>query len=323
MSALLLFNASSIKANNSNMNLLDILTPLYLLIAFGSLLYKYQFPSLAFWPGIERMIYYVLFPTLIFVALVKAPVDMSLLGKVIIIILVPALVASSLQSLGFLSPNISGPTFTSMFQGSMRNNTAISLVIAAWISPESGLGIMAVIILIMIPVNNITSVSVLMRFGSRKDLKTSSAWKNLAKNPLIIACFFGLFFNILGVQFPKPLLATADFLGRSALPFALLSVGAGLRLNSFFDNKLAITLSSLAKLFVTPLLCWLFCLLSNVEADVAKIAIIFSAMPTAVSSFILAKQLGGDSETMAQIITFQTLLATLTIPLFLFIAQQY
>jgi len=60
-----------------------------------------------------------------------------------------------------------------------------------------------------------------------------------------------------------------------------------------------------------------------VDSDLGKIAIIFSAMPTAVSSFILAKQLGGDTEAMAQIITIQTLLAALSIPLFLLIAQQY
>jgi hypothetical protein len=36
--------------------------------------------------------------------------------------------------------------------------------------------------------------------------------------------------------------------------------------------------------------------------------------PTASSGYILARQLGGDTETMASIITFQTLLAFAAMP---------
>ncbi len=38
-----------------------------------------------------------------------------------------------------------------MFQGTVRNNTAVLLVIAAWLVPDKGIAIMAVIMLIMIP----------------------------------------------------------------------------------------------------------------------------------------------------------------------------
>ncbi len=45
--------------------------------------------------------------------------------------------------------------------------------------------------------------------------------------------------------------------------------------------------------------------------------IIFAAMPTAPSSFILSRQLGGDTRLMASIITFQTLLSVLSLSLLL------
>lgn len=305
------------------MTSLDILTPLYLLIILGFSLKRFNFPSLAFWTDIERMTYYVLFPTLIFVSLLKAPVDLSLLGKIIIIILIPTLISGLLQWLGFLSPKLSRGTFSSMFQGAVRNNTAISLVIAAWLIPDKGLAIMAVIMLIMIPAVNLMSIFILLRYGRSTTVASPSLWYGILSNPLIVACALGLFFNMLGVRLPQSLLDTADFLGRSALPFALLAVGAGLKFDSILQNKLAITLSSLTRLILIPTLCWLLCLLLNVEQDVAKVAIIFSAMPTAVSSYILARQMGGDSEGMAQIITFQTTLAAFTLPLFLIIAEQY
>lgn len=307
------------------MNLLDILIPLYLLISLGYILKKYQFPNQDFWPGIERMTYYVLFPTLIFVALLKAEINLELITKVFIVISIPVFLSGLFQWLGFLSPNLSRATFSSMFQGAVRNNTMVSLVIAAWLVPSNGLVIMALIILIMVPYNNLSSIYILLRYGNTEGNAPTqkTLWLNIIKNPLIIACILGLSLNILEVKLAKPLVNTADFLGRSALPFALLAVGAGLKFGSLFEKKLAITLSSFAKLILTPLLSWGLCILFDAGADLTKVALIFSAMPTAVSSYILAKQMGGDADTMAQIITIQTLLAALSIPVFLFIAQQY
>lgn len=305
------------------MNLLDILTPLYLLITLGFFLKKYDFPNQDFWPGIERMTYYVLFPTLIFVALMRATIDLTLIRNVAIVTLVPAMISGLSQWLGFLSPNLSRATFSSMFQGSVRNNTAISLVIAAWLVPDRGLAIMAVIILIMIPVNNLTSILILLRYGDAGENVPSNWWLGVLKNPLIIACALGLAFNISGINLPRSLIETADFLGKSALPFALLAVGAGLKFGTIFKNKLAISLTSFSKLILTPLLSWGLCILIGVNSDLAKIVIVFSAMPTAVSSYVLARQMGGDAEGMAQIITFQTIMAAFTLPVFLLIAQQF
>ena len=308
------------------MSLLDILIPLYLLISLGYLFNKYQFPNPEFWSGIERMTYYVLFPTLIFVALVKAEINLALVLKVLIVISIPALFSGLFQWLGFLSPNLSRATFSSMFQGAVRNNTMISLVVASWLVPSNGLAIMAIIIMIMVPFNNFSSIYILLRYGKStqsKDATAAKLWIGILKNPLIIACILGLSLKILDIKLANSLINTADFLGRSALPFALLAVGAGLKFGSLFEKKLAILLSSFAKLVLTPLLSWGLCVLFDAGSDLTRVAIIFSAMPTAVSAFILAKQMGGDADAMAQIITIQTLLAALTIPVFLLIAQQY
>lgn len=306
------------------MNLLDILIPLYLLIILGYLLKKYQFPNQEFWPGIEKMSYFILFPTLIFVALLKAQINLELITKVIIVVSLPAIISGLMQYLGFLMPSQSRATFSSMFQGAVRNNTMISLVIVAWLVPSNGVAIMAIIILIMVPFNNLSSIYILLRYGDGdKDISFSKVLFGIIKNPLIIACALGLILNVSSIELARPLINTADFLGRSALPFALLAVGAGLKLDSLFEQKLAILLSSFSKLILTPLLSLGLCILLDAGSDLTKVAIVFSAMPTAVSAYILSKRMGGDSTTMAQIITVQTLLAAFTIPVFLFVSQQY
>lgn len=307
------------------MNIIDILIPLYLLITLGFFLKKYQFPSNEFWPGMEKMIYFILFPILVFVAILKAPMEISLFAKLAILTLIPAVLSGLLQYAGFLSPSMSRATFSSMFQGAVRNNTTISLIIVAWLVPDIGLAMIAVIVLIMVPFNNVTSVLVLLHYGKEGNTQKSSTslWKGVLKNPLIIASASGLALNAFGLKLPDPLLNTAEFLGRSALPFGLLAVGAGLKFGSFFDNKLAIFLSSVGKLVITPAVTYGLCIMLSVEADIAKVVIIFSAMPTAISSYILAKQMGGDADGMAQIITFQIIAAAFTLPVILLITQNY
>ncbi len=251
--------------------------------------------------------------------------EISLFAKLAILTLIPAITSGLLQYAGFLSPSMSRATFSSMFQGAVRNNTTISLIIVAWLVPDTGLAMIAVIVLIMVPFNNVTSVLVLLHYGKEGNTQENSAswWKGVVKNPLIIASASGLVLNAFGLKLPDPLLNTAEFLGRSALPFGLLAVGAGLKFGSFFDNKLAILLSSMGKLVITPAVTYGLCIMLNVEADIAKVVIIFSAMPTAISSYILAKQMGGDADGMAQIITFQIIAAALTLPVILLIAQSY
>jgi len=48
-------------------------------------------------------------------------------------------------------------------------------------------------------------------------------------------------------------------------------------------------------------------------------AVIFASVPTAVSSFALASQLGGETKLMARIISIQVALSFITIPLVLVI----
>ncbi|MFW6143106.1 MAG: AEC family transporter, partial [Desulfovermiculus sp.] len=106
-------------------------------------------------------------------------------------------------------------------------------------------------------------------------------------------------------------------LGRAALPVGLLAVGAGLRITSLHSNISALIASCLIKLILFPLGTALFCLLFQVTGDAKTVAVLFASLPTAVSAFILARQLGGATTLMASIVTVQTVLAALTMPFML------
>ena len=69
---------------------------------------------------------------------------------------------------------------------------------------------------------------------------------------------------------------------------------------------------------IKPALVLKLCNQLNLSALATGILLIAFIAPTASSAYILARQLGGDLDTMASIITLQTLLAFGIMPLWAF-----
>ncbi len=68
------------------------------------------------------------------------------------------------------------------------------------------------------------------------------------------------------------------------------------------------------KLLFLPLVVVGLAALFGVSALALKVAILYAAMPTAPSAYILAARLGGDAALMAGLITAETLVAVVTLP---------
>ena len=52
-------------------------------------------------------------------------------------------------------------------------------------------------------------------------------------------------------------------------------------------------------------------------------AIIAGAVPTAATSYVMARKMGGNAELMSNIMTFQVIAAIVTLPAFIYIAEHY
>ncbi len=296
--------------------------PLYLLIGLGMVLRSLAFPSTSFWAEVEKLTYYILFPALIFSSLSRAEISTELMQLILLIIALPTMFVGALQGLGLIRQTVSGPTMTSMFQGAVRNNTTLGLVIIALIMPDGGIALMALTMTSMIIINNLISVWMLERYAHQASPPSlQKTTKNMISNPLILASIAGLVVNLSPLSLPGALLDTIKYLGNTGLPLALLAIGAGLKLKTVSGKLIAIGLPSLSKLVLLPLVTWFLCRYLQVSTELSKVFILYAAMPTAMSSYVLASQMGGDKETMAQIITFQMLTATLTLPIIISVIQ--
>ena len=95
---------------------------------------------------------------------------------------------------------------------------------------------------------------------------------------------------------------------------ALLAVGAALRLRTVGDSLGMITFTSVVQFAFKPIAAWIIGGWLGLEGLTAIVVVIFMAVPTAPSAYVLARQLGGNYQAMASIITAQTLLAFITLP---------
>jgi predicted permease len=137
----------------------------------------------------------------------------------------------------------------------------------------------------------------------------------LARNPIILSTLAGVAFSLSGLALPAPLMNTLDILGRAALCLGLICVGSGLVFSTTGLRPVALGFTSLLKLLAMPLLAAKVCLMFAVSAPVALAACFYCALPTAPNAYIMARQMGGDTRLMAALITLQTALAALTVPL--------
>ena len=290
--------------------MLDAILPIFLLIVIGFSMKHYQVFSDAFWNDAEKLVYYVLFP-----ALLVSKMSVADLSQTDAIPLISALwlglgIISLLILLIKPLLNITDSSFTSVFQGATRINTFVGLALAESLFGNSGLVTAVLVAAILIPALNFLVVIVLHRYGTNhRQTSVIGVLKQIIKNPLIIGCAIGIGLNLSGFQLPSPLQLTISIMGSTALPIGLMSVGAALVFRGFKSALMPITVSTILRFVIYPAIAYALVLAFGFDRQTQIIIIIFSAVPTASSSYIIAKKMGGDHQLMSRIITLQTLLS--------------
>lgn len=295
----------------------SVIVPVFLLLFLGWWFRRHDFPGATFWPPAERLTYFVLFPCLIALSLATVQVGEMPVVRMIIAIVGPLAVMTVLVLLIRPLLHLSGPQFTSVYQGTVRMNTYVGLSIAFGLHENRGLAAAAIAIAAIVPFVNLTCVWALVHCRETDDRPKGQLWKNLAMNPLIIACLVGVLLNVTSIGKPPLLGEMAEILSRAALPLGLLAVGSAISFQGTKDATGLAILTSILKLGLLPLITWGFVIVFEVKGIAAFVAILFNALPTAPSAYILARQLGGDASLMASLITWQTLIALLTLPILL------
>ncbi len=288
------------------------LLPDFALIVLGALLRRVLRLGDHFWNGLEKLVYYVLFPALLFNGLLKAHIDWSAAAPMLAVA-GAAMAGSMVLGLGARLLPISPLSFASQYQCAFRFNSYIGLAVAGTLYGLPGIAAMGIVVGLMVPPANLVAVWMLARHGE------AGIWRELVRNPLILATLAGIAANLGGLQLPAVMLKFLGRMGDAAIVLGLLAVGAGLRLAGAGGaaSHFAAGYLMLVKLLAMPALALLAIRSWGLSGLHADIALIFSALPAASSAYILAQRMGGDGARVAWLISVGTLLSMLSIPLWL------
>ncbi len=298
---------------------ISALIPVFAIIALGAGLRWLQLMADDVWRAVERLTYFVLFPCFLFGAIAFADFSNEPIGR-LALLLSAAMIAMATLVYPFRNGlKLDGPAFTSLFQGAVRWNSYVALGAITAVLGAKGLALAAIAVAIMVPLANTLCVVVLVRHAAGGEPGLVMLAKQLINNPLILACIAGIAVQLTGLPIPQVASTTIDLIGKAALPLGLLAVGASLDFADLRARPAAIATATMLKLLAMPAIVALGTTLLDIEGAAKTAALICAAVPGAPSSYILARQLGGNAPLMASITTAQTLAAMVTMPVMLWI----
>ena len=294
---------------------IEALIPVTLTVLIGYLARQYFKVGESVWNGIEKLTYYLFAPSLLVVSLANKSLQDLAWFEVFATLVMVLLFCSALIVLwqSLIRP-VDMPSFTSVFQGGVRFNSFVALALADNLFGAEGLMVGALAMVVIVISVNILSVSV-FSVANRKQSSWLQLPYQLITNPLIIGCLIGLTLNLSGIGLTASLDNLLLMLGKTALPMALLSVGAALRLGNIGSSLEMIAFTSVIQFVVKPIVALMIGQWLGLEGLTVIVVVIFMAVPTAPSSYVLARQMGGNAPAMASIITVQTLVAFVTLPI--------
>ncbi|HIG21469.1 MAG TPA: AEC family transporter [Henriciella marina] len=296
---------------------LSALVPVILIVALGRFLGWRKTITNDGWRAIERLAYVVLFPALIIRALANAPFEEAPWALMALLIAAQCV----LGAFGLLArrwPGIQRPEVGSIIQSNVRWNTFVALSIASALFGDEGLALVSIAAAAMIPAANVLSVAALTSHAEREGLPKRNPVKELLRNPLIIACAIGGLLAALSIEIHPLLDLTIDLLGQGTIALGLLAAGAGMDIAALGRSGVKTVTWSMVRLLGLPVLAIGGALLLGISGTPLAIAVISASVPTATSSYILARQLGGDAPLAANLIAMQTVLSLITMPVIWF-----
>ena len=290
------------------------LVPVILIVVLGQFLARRGMITPEACRAMDRLSFLVLLPALIVRALANAEFDhapWAMLGALLLAQGVLALVGLGAR----WWPGIERPAIGTIVQSNVRWNTIIALSIGAQLFGNEGVALVSLVAAAMIPMANVISVYALIAHADHPPGKKPQPLLAMLRNPLVIACVIGISLASFHVKLPVVADETLKMLANAAIAAGLLSAGAGVDLGALQRAGVKTFFWSTVRLLGLPAVTLAIGLAIGLSGLPLAIALLCAATSTAPNSYVLARELGGDSTLAANLIAVQTVAASVTLPL--------
>lgn len=282
------------------------IVPLFLIIAMGFGVKRLGWIGPEEVRRLNKVTFYTFMPVMLFYNIytsdfshaVRLPYALFVVGMALAMILLAFLITLAAEK----TPERRGV----MIQAAFRSNfVLLGLPIAEELLPGANFGITALMIAIVVPIYNMMSVVVLEYFRGGKP-KLGEVLLAVIRNPLIIASIVGLLMKALHITLPDVLVSFTGKMNSAATPLILLLLGASFETREIARYKKQLLVCVGLRLVVFPGAILTLAAARGLR-DIEFVTVLaMTAAPTAVNSFNMAQQLGGDSQLAGSAVVVST-----------------
>ena len=306
------------------MYVLNTLAPIFLVVLLGAVLRWRRFASDSVFREVNRLVYWVALPCLMFEKTAQRTTRGAEAMRLFLVLLIATVACGALGYVAGWLLRVPRRSVGALVQGSYRGNlfyVGLAVIQSALAGGtgrlDPALETMAVLALApLVPFYNITAAVVLLagqkEAGDAAGRRAGRLLLNVATNPLVLSCVAGIAWSRAVGDLPLVARRTVGAVGQMALPLALFALGASLRLGSLRQTLAPALAGALIKVAAAPAVGYLVGRGMGLDPVGLRMAMLYLACPTAVMSFVMAEQLGGDGALAANIVVLSTLLSVVS-----------
>jgi predicted permease len=291
----------------------SVVAPICIYILLGIIVKKLKLIGEAGLSQTNKLVYSLFFPTVMFVNIYNSSLETSLNFELVLFLLIMFTIVFILLVLLIPLFTKERPVQASIIQGIYRANSLLyAIPIITTIYGPENVGVAAVSVSLIVPISNVFCV-ILLESKRGNKANFGKIVLSLIKNPIIIGALLGLFVKLIDITLPSILKEVIVDMSKVVNPLALILLGAGLNFGNIRKDKYHLLLVCISKLVLVPMFFvfvgywWGFR-----EIELATIFAL-SSVPTAVSSYVMAKEMGADGPLAGEIVAFTSTLSILTI----------
>lgn len=300
--------------------------PLFILILLGYFLRVRKMVNDDFVRMGTKIVFNIALPLLLFMQIATADLSSVFNPKLILYCVGGTIVILALLIL--LVPRFikDRPSCGAFIQGIYRGNLAIlGVALAISMFGEEGAAPTALVLSFIVPIYNVMAVVILTIFGPGTDGKdkvpVGKIVKGVVTNPLIIGIVLGLPFSLLHIELPELFVKCVNPITSLNTPLALICLGGQCTIQTVKDNLKLSLIAVGIKLVVIPVLMILGAIAIGLRGyDLGAVFIVYMC-PTAVASYVMAKNMNSNDQLAGQILIMTTIFSCFTMFLGIFVLR--
>jgi hypothetical protein len=296
----------------------------FLVVAIGVVLRRYRFLDEGFIDAANSLVYYILLPALLFHEIGTTDFRQAFSGPLVVGGYAATIATFLLAFLASRALGLGPSEMGAFVQGSFRANLAyVGLPIVFNAVGHAGLRKAGIFLGFIVPLlNGLSIVALMTPHGAEREegiaTTSSRVARQIATNPIILACLAGIAWSVLKLPLPGMVDRTFRLLTPTTLPLSLLCLGGSF---SFERARKGFAVASLAAFLKGGVLTGIGIALyrwMGLTGDDMRIGAIMLGSPTAVITYVMAARLRGDTDLAGTIIIVSTAASAVTIAGWLF-----